>query len=53
MKQVPRKDLPQVSGGLDEPTLTSELPIAPVPLDYPNNPFGPVLDAPVCDPTDA
>jgi hypothetical protein len=45
MKQVPSKDLPEVAGGR---ILNITDPMNPpyVPPDYPQQPFGPVIEAP-------
>lgn len=43
MKQLDRKDIPEVSGGSDTPDASYDLgyPIDPVLIDYPQNPIVP------------
>lgn len=52
MKEVQKKDLPEISGGEDflgiEKTPTT--PYFPPPVEYPRQPFGPVVDMPENDP---
>jgi hypothetical protein len=47
MKEVPKKQLPEISGG-EEATagVNSQLPKPPTDVDFPRNPFNPVYEAP-------
>ena len=48
MKEVPKKDLPEISGGEDAGSL-GQVPTAPYfppSIDYPRQPFGPVVEMP-------
>lgn len=46
MKEVPQKDLPEVSGGDAARRVTTPptSPYYPQPIDYPRNPFGPMVE---------
>ena len=55
MKEVPKKDLPEVSGGEFQDGGCIPIPRLPSPDDvaYPTNPLGPVYETPCSEPTDA
>jgi hypothetical protein len=49
MKEVPKKDLPEISGGEDQVGSCIPYPGLPSPddgTDYPRNPFNPVYESP-------
>jgi hypothetical protein len=47
MKEVPKKHLPEVSGGEVEPVGSNpKVPTPPTETDFPRNPFSPVYEAP-------
>ena len=45
MKEVPKKQLPEVSGGEIVP-VNPKVPTPPTETDFPRNPFSPVYEAP-------
>lgn len=46
MKEVPKKQLPEISGGDGPVGNDPQLPKAPTDVDFPRNPFNPVYEAP-------
>ena len=46
MKEVAKKQLPEVSGGVPSVGDQTKIPAPPAGIDYPRNPFGPVIEAP-------
>lgn len=45
MKEVPKKDLPEIPGGAAQvPVMPPTSPYFPQPIDYPQQPFGPVVE---------
>lgn len=54
MKEVPAKSLPEVSGGDSHPDGCIPYPVLPDPDGiYPRNPFGPLVESPYSDGTEA
>lgn len=50
MKELPKKELPEVSGGGSvQGGCVPQLPVPEDGLDYPQNPFNPVFEAPCAD----
>ncbi|MEO7743811.1 MAG: hypothetical protein ABIR98_12800 [Usitatibacter sp.] len=54
MKEIEKKDMPEVSGGWTAPDETCFPPVTTPPeKDYPNNPGGPLINDPTCPDTAA